>query len=155
MAEPSESLLATTIIQIGLDQAEYLLSSAQLDNFRAGLGVTMATEVRGQRGAYFAHAVLELASGAEHVWHLVADVSKDDAAIVSLAKKLKGNRSNLVENLECDIALNSLNLEKIVASADGLQVSSDQLCTAHHFANVMFNVMRLSLIHISEPTRPY
>ncbi len=102
----------------------------------------METEVRGQRGAYFAHAVLELASGAEHVWHLAADVSRDDAAIVSLAKKLKGSRSSLVEDLERDIALNNLNLEKIVASADGLQVSSDQLCTAHHFANVMFNVMR-------------
>jgi hypothetical protein len=35
-----------------------------------------------------------------------------------------------------------MNLNKIVASADGLQVSSDPLCTAHHFANVMFNVMR-------------
>ena len=142
LAEPSESLLATTVMQLGLDQAEYLLSSAQLDNFRAGHGVTMETEVRGQRGAYFAHAVLELASGAEHVWHLVADVSKDDAAIVSLAKKLKGSRSSLVEDIKRDIALNNLNLEKIVASADGLQVSSDQLCTAHHFANVMFNVMR-------------
>lgn len=142
LAEPSESLLATTVMQLGLDQAEYLLSSAQLDNFRAGLGMRMETEVRGQRSAYFAHAVLELASGAEHVWHLVADVNKDDAAIVSLAKKLKGSRSSLVEDLERDIAFNNLNLEKIVASADGLQVSSDQLCTAHHFANVMFNVMR-------------
>jgi hypothetical protein len=33
-------------------------------------------------------------------------------------------------------------LEKLVAGADGLQVSGDQLCSAHHFANVMFNVMR-------------
>ncbi|MCC6271811.1 MAG: hypothetical protein IT190_11075, partial [Microbacteriaceae bacterium] len=46
------------------------------------------------------------------------------------------------EAIEQDIALNSLNLERIVASADGLQVSRDGLVTAHHFANVMFNVMR-------------
>ncbi|HET9913468.1 MAG TPA: hypothetical protein VFQ13_16350, partial [Anaerolineales bacterium] len=48
----------------------------------------------------------------------------------------------LAEALELDITLNNSNLEKLVASADGLQVSTDQLCTAHHFANVMFNVMR-------------
>ena len=48
----------------------------------------------------------------------------------------------LASNLEEDIACNHLNLERIVASADGLQISKDQLCTAHHFANVMFNVMR-------------
>jgi hypothetical protein len=46
LAEPSESLLATTVMQLGLDQVDYLLSSVQLDNFRAGLGVTMETEVR-------------------------------------------------------------------------------------------------------------
>ena len=61
LAEPSESLLATTVMQLGLDQADYLISSAQLDHFRAGLGVTMETEVRGQRGAYFVHATLDLA----------------------------------------------------------------------------------------------
>jgi hypothetical protein len=55
---------------------------------------------------------------------------------------LRGNLSELVDAVKHDIALNNLNLEKIVASADGLQVSSDGLCTAHHFANVMFNAMR-------------
>ena len=40
LAEPSESLLATTVMQLGLDQADYLLSSTQLDQFRTGMGVT-------------------------------------------------------------------------------------------------------------------
>jgi hypothetical protein len=142
LAEPSESLLATVLMQLGLEQAGYLLSSSQLDQFRAGMGVRTETEIRGKRGAYFVHAVLDLAPAEEHVWHLVADVSKDAAAIVSLSKKLRENRSELSDAIERDIALNNLNLEKIVASADGLQTSSDQLVTAHHFANVMFNVMR-------------
>jgi len=60
LAEPSESLLATTVAQLGLDQAGYLLSSAQLDRFRSGLGVVAEREIRGQRGAYFVHARLEL-----------------------------------------------------------------------------------------------
>ncbi len=142
LAEPSESLLATTVMQLGLDHADYLISSAQLDNFRSGMGVSMETEIRGRRCAYFVHATLELASGEEKAWHLVADVTQDSTAIVSLKKKLNGNRSGLVKAIEADIQLNNLNLEKIVASADGLQVSDDALCTAHHFANVMFNVMR-------------
>ncbi|MBK8822678.1 MAG: hypothetical protein IPN58_08750 [Anaerolineales bacterium] len=142
LAEPSESLLATVLMQLGLEPTGYLLSSSQLDSFRAGMGVTTETEVRGKRGAYFVHAVLDLAPAEERAWHLVADVSKDAAAIVSLSKKLRGNRAELSDAIECDIALNNLNLEKIVASADGLQVSSDGLVTAHHFANVMFNVMR-------------
>ncbi|HSA99084.1 MAG TPA: hypothetical protein VLE49_00425, partial [Anaerolineales bacterium] len=142
LAEPSESLLGTTVMQLGLDHVGYLLSSAQLDAFRAGQGVNMETEVRGRRCAYFVHGSLDLAPGAERSWHLTADVSQDSVAIVSLSKKLRSNKSELAEALERDITLNNLNLEKLVASADGLQMSRDQLCSAHHFANVMFNVMR-------------
>ncbi|HET9911018.1 MAG TPA: hypothetical protein VFQ13_03960, partial [Anaerolineales bacterium] len=142
LAEPSESLLATTVMQLGLEHVNHLLSSAQLDAFRAGLGLTSEMEVRGRRCAYFVHSTLDLAPGAERSWHLVADVSQDSVAIVSLSKKLRMNKAELAEALELDITLNNSNLEKLVASADGLQVSTDQLCTAHHFANVMFNVMR-------------
>jgi hypothetical protein len=142
LAEPSESLLATTVFQLGLDEADYLISSLQLDNFRNGLGVRTETEIRGRRCAYFVHAALELASGEEKAWHVAADVGQDGCAVVALKNRLKGNHAELVKILEQDIQLNNLNLEKIVASADGLQVSNDTLCTAHHFANVMFNVMR-------------
>ena len=142
LAEPSESLLATTVMQLGLDQVDYLLSGRQLAQFRAGIGVSTETEVRGQRCAYFVHTTINLALGAEHKWHLVADVSQDSAAIVRLSNSLQKNRSNLVNAIEDDIALNNANLEKIVASADGLQVSGNQLCSAHYFANVMFNMMR-------------
>ena len=142
LAEPSESLLATTVMELGLDPADYLLSSAQLDRFRSGWGVAMETEVRGQRCSYFIHAILEFDADTERVWHLVADVSQDSTAIVSLSNKLRGNRTELSKILEHDISMNNANLEKIIASADGLQVSRDSLCCAHHSANVMFNVMR-------------
>jgi hypothetical protein len=142
LAEPSESLLATTAIQVGLDHADYLLSSTQLDRFRSGKDVTQETEIRGLRGAYFAHATLDLPADAEHMWHLVMDVNQDSASIVHLANKLKGDRLQLAEEIDRDISLNDMNLEKLVASADGLQVSGDRLRSAHHFANVMFNIMR-------------
>jgi hypothetical protein len=142
LAEPSESLLATTVMQVGLEHADYLLSSTQLDRFRTGMGLSSETEVRGQRGAYFVHATLELTTGMEQSWHMVADVNQDSAAIVRMSNKLKANRVELADDIERDIASNDKNLERIVASSDGLQVSKDHLCCAHHFANVMFNVMR-------------
>ena len=142
LAEPSESLLATTVAEVGLDQADILLSSKQMDRFRAGMGVVPEIEVRGQRGAYFVHTTLACAAGAEHSWHLLADVSQDSAAIVRLSNKLKGDRTRFLEAIEGDIASNNAQLERIVASADGLQVSQDHLSCTHHFTNVMFNVMR-------------
>jgi hypothetical protein len=142
LAEPSESLLATTVAQLGLDQADYLLSSVQLDRFRQGKGVVTETEVRGRRGAYFVHTTIELAHDTECTWHLLADVSQDSAAIAHMIKELQGDRATLFQDLEHDIATNQMNLWRIVANADGLQLSNDLRCTAHHFANVMFNVMR-------------
>ena len=142
LAEPSESLLATTAMQLGLDQADYLLSSQQLDAFRSGLGITTEIEARGRRNAYFVRTSFELKSEAERSWHIVADVSQDSVAVVRLSNNIKRNRASLATSLECDMEINTKNLKKIVASSDGMQVSNDKLCTAHHFANVMFNVMR-------------
>lgn len=142
LAEPSESLLATTVVQLGLDPLDYLLSSVQLDDFRNGRGVTMETDVRGRRCAYFVHTTLDLAPQMEHSWHLVAEVSQDSTAIVRLSRGLKENRADLTNALERDIESNASMLERIVASADGLQVSRNQLRCANHFANVMFNEMR-------------
>ena len=142
LAEPSESLLATTVFQVGLDGDRYLLSSLQLDKFRAGWEVEPEVEIRGRRGAYFVHADLGLAPREERSWHLVADVRQDAAAIVRTLNRLKDGDATLGQEIEQDIADNTACLRQIVASADGLQVSADPLCTSHHFANVMFNVMR-------------
>ena len=142
LPEPSESLLATTAFQVGLDQVDYLLSSTQLDNFRTGRGLVTDREVRGQRCAYFVHTKISLAAGMERKWHLVADVSQDSAAIVHRSKKLGDHTSAVATAIEDDIAANDANLQKIVACTDGLQVSNNHLHCSHHFANVMFNGMR-------------
>ncbi len=142
LAEPSESLLATTVFQVGLEGAQALLSSLQLDRFRAGHTLQPETEIRGRRGAYFALARLELAPAAEHSWHLVAEVNQDSAAMVQLRNRLLEDKTSLRRDIELDIETNSARLRQIVASADGWQVSADPLSTSHHFANVMFNVMR-------------
>jgi hypothetical protein len=142
LAEPSESLLATTVAQLGLDRPNILLSSEQIDAFCQGSGVTTETDVRGRRGAYLAHATVELAPGVERSWHLLADVCQDNAAVIQKIEALKGGRASLCQELEKDIAAGNAALRKIVAGADGIQISNDLPGTAHHYANVMFNVMR-------------
>ncbi len=142
LAEPSESLLATTVAQVGLQQPDYLLSSVQLDRFRAGKGITTETEVRGRRGAYFTYAKIILADHEERSWHFIIDTGQDAAAVVQTTRWLHGEPPALLRELEEDIAAGQSRLWKIVASADGVQLSSNSLIAAHHFANVMFNVMR-------------
>lgn len=142
LAEPSESLRATTVFQVGLDNTDYLLSSVQIDRIRMGLKLDPEMETRGCRGAFFVHASLGLPPAKEHTWHIVADVNQDSTDIVETLTGVKNDRTSLGQEIESDIALNTARLEEIVYSADGLQVSNNHLCTAHHFANVMFNVMR-------------
>jgi len=142
LAEPSESLLATTAFQLGLDQPDVLLSSLQLDRFRAGLPIETEAEVRGRRGAYFVHAALDLAPGETCSWHLAADVEQDAAAVVAKLHFLQGGAGQAIRLLEADIAAGQAALWKIVAAADGLQLTNHPLVTAHHFANVLFNLMR-------------
>jgi len=142
LPEPSESLLATTVFQVGLDNADVLLSSTQLDEFRYGGALEPEFEMRGKRGAFFVHEELALLSGKAVNWHIVADVSQDWAQIVNTNLLLKEDPKSLGEDIKRDIAENQAKLRGIVARADGLQFSAKRPTTTHHFANVMFNVMR-------------
>ncbi len=142
LAEPSESLLATTIFQVGLEPVNHLLSSNQLEDFRDGNEIAPEVDVCGHRGAYFIHAKLTLLPGEETSWYFVADVQQDAADIVDLIHHLWKEPTDLTLEIEQDINANTRQLEKIVAGADGLQLSANVLRTSHHFSNVMFNLMR-------------
>lgn len=142
LAEPSESLLATTVAQVGLSASSYLLSSVQLDCFRSGGAIIPETDVRGRRGAYFVHTQLDLAPGEMRTWHLLADVRQDSTAVARMIRWLEGEPLTLAKEVERDISANQASMWRIVASADGVQLSNNPLGAAHHFANVMFNVMR-------------
>jgi hypothetical protein len=142
LAEPSESLRANTVWHIGLDDVGHLLSSAQVDAFRRGQDLTEETQVRGKRGAYFVRASLNLAPDETRQWHFVAEVHQDSADVVALNQTLDTPAETLITQLLDDIRANRERLKSIVGMSDGLQKSSDTLSTAHHFANVLFNVMR-------------
>jgi hypothetical protein len=142
LAEPSESLKATTVWQVGLENPQYLLSAQQLEDFRCGSEVSQEMDIRGFRGAYLVHANLEFVGSAEKEWSLVAEVNQDGSQVAASIQALKTNPQELHADLNQDIEKSSSDLQKIVAQADGLQVSADELSTAHHFANVLFNTMR-------------
>lgn len=141
LAEPSEALRANTVWQAGLRPSAYLLSASQLDAVRAGQDPAPETDIRGQRGAYFAHADMVLAPSESRSWHLVAEVDQDGAAVADRTYWLLAT-ADPYDSVERDIAATSERLKRIVGGADGWQVSGDLLGADHHFANVLFNVMR-------------
>jgi hypothetical protein len=141
-AEPSESLKATVAWQVGLDDARYLLSTDQIDAFRRGYAVATEHDVCGKPGAYFAAAAADLAPDQTQCWHIVADVNQDSAA-VERWRRFVGQGAAVVEpQIEADVAQGTDDLLRLVAAADGVQLTADETTTAHHFANVLFNIMR-------------
>nr|MBP8293065.1 hypothetical protein [Caldilineaceae bacterium] len=120
-AEPSESLKATVVWQVGLEPDAHLLSTAQLAAFRHGQPIIQETDVKGQRGAYLVHATVELPGHAGCSWSLVADVNQDHSQIAALRNRLAGERAALALQVETDIAQGSQDLTALVAAADGLQ----------------------------------
>lgn len=141
-AEPSESLRATVVWQVGLTPTRYLLSPSQLDTYRQGESLTPETDVRGSPAAYFVQAEITLNPNTTRAWHLMAEVNQDGADVANLVQDLQQPPAALTAQLEADIAASTDDLVALVAAADGLQTSGEQLVTAHHFANVMFNIMR-------------
>ncbi|MEM9260290.1 MAG: hypothetical protein AAGA62_11630, partial [Bacteroidota bacterium] len=140
-AEPSEALKANVAWSLGLEDPTYLLSSLQLDAFRAGESIQTETDIKGEKGAYFVHQTLELSAGAEQEWTIVANVNQHHAAVAKLIKEISSN-DRLYEHLEADINLGTKNLIGLSAAADGLQMTADDMRDTRHFSNVLFNIMR-------------
>lgn len=140
-AEPSEALSATVAWSVGLSAAKRLISSVQLDDFRRGAELEQEIDIRARRGAYFVNASIVLTPEETQRWHIVADVNQGPAAVRDLMAYIQSG-ANIDADIEADIALGSENLARIVGTSDGLQVTEDRLSANHHFANVLFNVMR-------------
>ena len=141
-AEPSESLKATAVWQVGLDVDCHLLCTEQLDAFRYGRPLTPEYDICGKAGAYFTLSIFSLPPGTHKQWHITADVNQDSAAITSLIHLLHQDKVVVQQGLEEDIDRNTADLIGRVAAADGLQRSAQETTATHHFANVLFNIMR-------------
>jgi hypothetical protein len=139
--EPAEALRTNMVWSVGLRRPRVLLSSRQLDRFRQGLRVQTEGDVRGERGAYFVETVLRLGPGRSADWLIVADVGQGPSEVANINRLLRAP-ARLRKLVEADVERGALELERIVASADGLQKTAEGLTDSRHFNNTLFNVMR-------------
>ncbi len=147
-AEPAEALRATVCWSTCPPESARLLSSLQLDAFRHGAEVRPERRVCGRRGAYFIDQTVQVAAGRRQGWLIVADVDCGPSEIASLKRALAAAESE--ENLVLqDVRDGTRRLRSLVARSDGLQRTGDSLATAHHFSNVLYNVMRGGLFESS------
>jgi len=140
-AEPRESLRANTIFCLGIADHKTLLCSSQLDDFRAGRPLQQEERRRGVRGAYFVNLPLTLEPQATQNWQIVADVEKSQSEVVELRRQLTQRRV-IAKDLERSIDQGTDSLARIMAAADGFQSTAEENVSAHHYANVLFNVLR-------------
>jgi hypothetical protein len=145
-AEPSESLRASVVYALGLDAPTVLLSSSQLDAFRRGETVAQEVHRRGIRGAYFVRAAMTLPPGTTRRWRIVADVERTQGQVVELARRL-ADPAAATRDVADAVAAGCHDLSRIIAAADGFQCAAGESVTAHHYANVLFNVLRGGLFH--------
>ncbi len=139
--EPAEALRATVCWSTCSPKATRLLSSLQLDTFRSGGAVHRESRVCGRRGAFFVQETKDMTPGETLDWLIVADVDYGLREVASLEKTF-ADTSDLQSLVLADVDEGTRRLRAIVAKADGLQKTGDSLGSAHHFANVLFNVMR-------------
>jgi hypothetical protein len=140
-AEPSEALRANTIFTLGIKPSAILLSTRQVRNFLTGEPVHTETDVRGFRGAYLVVREWDLSAGDTHTWFMAADLNKDHAKIIEMIREI-GSGEISEQALRSDILSGTEQLKRFVALSDGIQITGNKINTIHHFANVMFNIMR-------------
>ena len=140
-AEPCESLKATTVFSLGLDEHRILISTDQVNRFRQGATLVQESHKRGIRGAYFVNATCDLAAGDSGSWSIVLNCEQSQADAVSLRRSLRAPDKVGAEIL-ASTAAGTEELARIMAAADGFQVTAEEQVSEHHYANVLFNVLR-------------
>ena len=140
--EPSESLKASTVWFCGNNNdTKILISDNQVENFKKGDPVKTETDIRARRGAYYSCQNFELEKDAVREWMIVAEINQGSGAVANLHNTLQ-NTKDIEQLVNADIDNGTINLRKIASKADGMQMGNDELCSARHFSNTLFNVMR-------------
>ena len=139
-AQPAESLLAATVWTTGINVEKYLLCSRQISNFRRNIPIEPEENFNGTRGSFLVNSSLQIKPKSSASWYIVAEVNQNSGDLSNLIVTIKGKEAyGLVLQ---DIEESKLMLSKIVAQADGLQLTGNKLNSARHFSNVLFNIMR-------------
>jgi hypothetical protein len=145
-AEPSESLRAAAAWSIGLDEADILLSTRQVDAWRRGHPASAENEVRGAFGAHLLAATIDLDPLETREWFVIADTLLDHSALIQLRNRLQDPEA-LAKELAADLDATAASLTRRIAGSGALQQTADAGACIHHFANVLFNCMRGGTLH--------
>jgi len=140
-AEPYESMKASTVFCLGFADRKVMISSAQLGQFRRGEPVKQENHTRGVRGAYLVNAAVELPPGKSKTWQFVADIEKTQSQVLGLRQQLS-DPAEVARSIDVSIEQGSDTLTRLMAATDSLQLTAEESVSAHHYANVMFNVLR-------------
>ena len=140
-AEPSEALKANIVWSIGLEKSIKLISSTQLNAFRHGKAPIKEIDVKAERGAYLLTDDISLKPSQTKKWTIVANVNQTIDSVIEIKEALKDTDA-IEKSIELSIQEGTENLISLVAASDGLQLTSDKVRNARHFANTMFNIMR-------------
>jgi hypothetical protein len=140
-AEPCESLKANTVFCLGIESPKVLLCSEQLNNFRLGEPVQNELYRRGVRGAYLVNATLNLAPNSSQYWQIVANIELSQSQVVELLRQLR-KPSSVAGAISESVGRGADGLARIVAAGDGFQATAEEIVSAHHYANTVFNILR-------------
>ena len=140
-AEPSEALKANITWSLGLDAPSYLLCSNQLNAFRNGEEIAQETDIKAQKGAYFATQPISLGNGEEKKWMILANVNQGPSAVAEITNQIKNNK-NLEAEVKADVEVGSDRLKHRVGASDGFQLTAAQKSNTRHYSNTLFNIMR-------------
>jgi hypothetical protein len=117
-----------------------LLSDAQVEGFCHDGSVEAETLTRGRKGAFLVAFAADVdAAGMQ--WHQVLDGPLSQVQAANLASQLAAGGATAAE-IARQVAENTAGLQSLLAAADAHQQSADPMAAAHHYANVLFNVMR-------------
>jgi len=148
-AEPAESFEALAAWRHGPSAASgdgapiaatTLLSDHQVERFCRDGTVEAEGLTRGRRGAFLVAFAADVdAAGLQ--WHQVLDGPLSQVQAAALAARLAAGGGAAGE-IAAQLDANTAGLTTLLAGADAHQQSADPMAAAHHYANVLFNVMR-------------
>jgi hypothetical protein len=82
-----------------------------------------------------------LAPNSAKYWQIVANVELSQSQVVELGGQLN-DPTRLTAAISDSIDKGSDGLARIVAAGDGFQATAEEIVSAHHYANAVFNIMR-------------
>jgi hypothetical protein len=146
--EASESLRSAVAWSVGHASPRVVLRERAVDAFRAGAPLEAIARsaaanrtLRGEIGSYLVAGATTIPPGASFSWYAVADTRLDAARLVDLRERLR-DPDTLRRDVEEAIDADRTGLRRRIAAADGIQRTSDETASVHHYTNVLFNSMR-------------